>query len=169
MTRKRLAISKACFSLAIFLGFFLLCAFFFTYGKAAVQEAIKELTDASKTQNTTNNGLDFSGLGIGLGPAFLLIFSGIALICFALPELLFLISFSGNFAKQGSTKGFTIVSLIGEIFGVIIMFVFTACFFEATNWDVVAFIGVTSFDLLLFASFINSIFVLACHKKADKE
>ena len=158
MTKKSLAMSKAGFSLAIFVTFFLLCAFFFTYGKTAVQEVVEKL----QAEPVENGTINLSGLG----PAFLLIFAGISLICFALPELLFLISFSGNFAKQGSTKGFTIVSLIGEIFGVIIMFFFTMFFLEAAGYNIVAIIVTAAFDLLVFVSFIHSIVVLAKHKNA---
>ena len=118
MTRKKLAISKALFSLVAFLGFFLLCAFFFTYGK----EAAKELIEKLQSEPVESGQINLSGLG----PAVLLVLCIVALICFALPELLFLISFSGNFGKQGSTIGFTVVSLVAEVFAGVILTFFTA-------------------------------------------
>ena len=161
MTRKKLAISKALFSLVAFLGFFLLCAFFFTYGN----EAAKELIEKLQSEPVESGQINLSGLG----PAVLLVLCIIALISFALPELLFLISFSGNFGKQGSTIGFTVVSLVAEVFAGVILTFFTACFIEGTGYDLAAIIVTGVYDAFIFASFIQSIVVLASHKKAKEE
>ena len=161
MTKKSLALSKGGFALASFITYLAFCAFFFTYGRIAIENGIDKLQNQPAPEGQINLS--------GIGPAFLFALSLVPLICFALPELLFMISFIGNFKKKGSTKGFTVVSLVAEILGLVVLGFLSVFFLGAAQYEILSTIVMAAFDLLVFISFIQSIVVLAKHKKAKAE
>ena len=61
MTKKSLAVSKACFSLAIFTLFFAFTAFVYFYGGKVVQEIAQKVQEETQVEGQINIG--------GLGPA----------------------------------------------------------------------------------------------------
>lgn len=156
MTKKKLALGKAWFSLAIILAYAAFCTFFFTYGKAAFQRAANKLGEKQ-------------AFG-GLGPAIALAFAIIALVCFAVPAVMFLISAIGNFkGKGGKLLGFTIVSLVAEFLAIVILFFLSLFAFDGTLYDAVMIVVTSGFDLAVLASFVDSIIVLVKRKKATDE
>ena len=156
MTKKKLAVGKAWFSLAIIFTYVAFCAFFFTYGRNAVQRAVDEMG-----QKQTMGGL---------GPAIMLMFAIITLIAFAVPAIMCLISSIGNFKGKGEKLvGFTVVGLIAEIFAIITLIFLTSFTFGAVQYDALVMVVTGVFDLLVLVSFVHSIFVLAKQKTADEE
>ena len=156
MTKKKLALRKAWFSLAIIIAYLTFCTFFFTYGRAAFQRAANKLGEKQ-------------AFG-GLGPAIALVFAIIALVCFAVPAVMFLISAIGNFkCKGGKLLGFTIVSLVAEILAIAVLFFLSLFTFDGTLYDAVVIAVTGVFDLVVLASFVDSIIVLVKRKTAADE
>ena len=145
MTKKKLSLLKAFSSLAIIVTFLAFCAFFFTYGKKEIQRVNEP--------------------GAGIGAAL----SIIPLVCFALPGALLLLSLIGNFIKKGKTVAFTIVSLVAEILGMAALFFVTILLWDLAIRSIAVLIATILFDLLVVASFVISIIVLAKQKTAIEE
>ena len=155
MTKKKLALGKGALSLAIILVYAAFWVFFYTYGKNAMQRAADKLGE-QKTMG-------------GLGIAFLMTFDLVALVAFAVPALLLLISCIGNFASKGNKKGFTVLSLIAEILALIVLFFISLYSLEAALYDVIVVLAVAVFDALTIASFVHSVVALVKYKNADDE
>ena len=155
MTKKQLALGKAWFSLAIIFTYVAFCAFFFTYGRNAVQRAVDEMG-----QKQTMGGL---------GPAIMLVLAIIPLIAFAVPAIMCLISSIGNFKGRGTKLvGFTVVGLVAEILAIVAL-VFLAIFFlGATQYDILSVVVTGAFALLAVVSFVHSIIVLVKQKTAEE-
>ena len=154
MTKKKLASAKGLCSLGIILAYAAFCAFFFTYGRFAVQRAANEMNE----QQT---------LG-GLGAAFAYVYALVFLLAFAVPTILFLISTIGNLTKKGEKLvGFTVVSLVAEILGMIALFLTAVFFMAATLYDILSVVAMAVFFLLVLIGFIHSITVLSKAKKAE--
>lgn len=156
MTKKKLALSKGGFSLAILLVFAAFFVFFFTYGQTAFQRAADKLG-----QEQTMGGL---------GPAFALVFCLVAVVCLALPALLCIIACIGNFAGKGNKLvAFTVVSLIAEIAAIALLVFLSALFMDGTLYDGVVIAVTAVLDVSVLASFVHSIVVLAKQKNATEE
>ncbi len=156
MTKKQLALGKAGFSLAIILVYIAYLVFFFTYGQAAFQRAANKMSEEQ-------------AFG-GLGPAVGLMFAIIAVIAFAAPTLLFLIACIGNFVGKGKKMiAFTVVSLVAEVLAAAVLFFLSLFAMDGTLYDLGMVLVTGLFDLLVVASFIHSIIVLAMQKKALDE
>lgn len=156
--KKKLTAAKGGFALTIFLLFAAFCIFYFTYGMYALQRAVDKLQSEPVPEGQINLS--------GLGPAILYILSIVPLICLALPELLFMISFIGNFACKGEKKGFIVLSLIAEIFSLIILGFLAYFYIAATVGDIIVIIVLAAIVLLVLISFIHSIVMLSKYKKA---
>lgn len=156
MTKKKLSLLKAFSSLAIILIYAAYFIFFLTYGQMAFQRAADKMGE----QQT---------LG-GLGAAVGLMFALIALISFAVPALLFLVSCIGNFANKGKRViAFTVVSIVAEVLAVAILFFVNLFTFDGTLYDVVMVGATAILDLAVLVSFVISIIVLAKQKTAIEE
>ena len=156
MTKKKLALGKAWFSLAIIFIYLAFCVFFFTYGRAAFQRAANKLGEEQT-------------LG-GLGPAIALTFAFIALLAFAVPALMCLIASIGNFVGKGKKLiGFTVVSLIAEILATFVLVFLSIFTLDGTLYDGLVVAVTAVFDLLVIASFVHSIIVLIKQKTAEEE
>lgn len=154
MTKKKLASAKGLWSLVIILAYAAFCAFFFTYGKSATLKFAAEMGEKQSFG--------------GLGPALASVFAEIGLIAFAIPIILFLVSAIGNLVKKGEKLvAFTVVNLVSECIGVVLLFCITACFIDATGYDVFSILVMAAFDLAVLASLAHSIYVLAVAKKAN--
>ncbi len=162
MTKKKLSLLKAFSSLAIIVMFLAFCAFFFTYGRVAIQNAIDKLQAEPVPEGSINLS--------GLGPAILLVLAIIAVLAFIVPAVMSLIAMIGNFTSRGNKLvGFTVVGLISEIFGVVVLLFINSFFMEATLYDVFTVIVLALFDLVVLASFVMSILVLVKQKTALDE
>ena len=155
MTKKSLSLSKGGLALAVFVAYLAFCAFFFTYGIDKMQEVANRLGEEGT----------FGGIGV----AFLLTFALIALVAFAVPEVMFLISFIGNFVNKGKTIGFTVVSLVAEIISIAVLLFLTNFFIAGVEYDILSIVIMGIFDLLVLVSFVHSIIVLVKQKTADEE
>ena len=106
----------------------------------------------------------------GLGAAVGLMFALIALISFAVPALLFLVSCIGNFASKGKRViAFTVVSIVAEVLAVAILFFVNLFTFDGTLYDVVMVGATAILNLAVLVSFVISIIVLAKQKTALDE
>lgn len=156
MTKKKLSLWKAIASLAIIVMYIAYLIFFFTYGQTAFQRAAGKMSEEQ-------------AFG-GLGPAVALTFALIAVIAFAVPALLFIISCIGNFASKGKkVVGFTVVSLIAEILGCAVLFFLSLFAMDGTLYDGLMVAVTAMFDLVVLASFVFSIIVLIKQKNAPEE
>ncbi|MBQ7912853.1 MAG: hypothetical protein IJ308_03795 [Clostridia bacterium] len=155
MTKKKLALGKAVFSLAIIIVYVGFLIFFFTYGQGAFQRAADKMGE----QQT------LGGIGAAVGLTFALI----ALIAFAIPGLLFIISCIGNFASKGNkVVGFTAVSLVAEILACAALFFLSLFAMDGTLYDAIMVAATGVFDLAVIASFVHSIVVLVKQKNAQE-
>ncbi|MBQ5929243.1 MAG: hypothetical protein IIX02_00455 [Clostridia bacterium] len=155
MTKKQLALGKACFSLAIILAYLAFVVFFFTYGRAAIQRVANELSE-QKTMG-------------GLGPALLLVLAIIPLIAFAVPAIMCLISSIGNFKGRGTKLvGFTVVGLVAEILAIVALGFLAIFFLGATQYDILSVVVTGAFAVLAVVSFVHSIIVLVQQKTAEE-
>jgi len=155
MTKKKLALGKACFSLAIVLVYAVYLVFFFTYGQNAFQRAADKM----------NEGQTLGGIGAAIG----LTFSLIALIAFALPALLLIISCVGNFVSKGKKLGFTVVSLIAEILACAVLFFLSLFAMVGTLYDGLTVAATAAFGLVVLASLVHTVIVLVKQKNAAEE